>query len=1163
MKDEDKAKEQLIKELVELRQQIIELKASETLHKRMEEKIKDYTENLEKMVEKRTKALRESEERLQAILTGIGDYITIQNSDLDIIWVNQPVRDIWGDIIGKKCYEVYKGLTAPCTDCTVEKVLNAEKTVVLEGFRILPDGRHTHVLITGSPLRDAEGNIVAVVEVLKDITARKQLERQLEDYTENLEKIVEKRTKALSESKAKLRSILAGIGDFITIQNKDLDIIWANQLIRELWGEIVGKKCYKAYKGLTEPCPECTVEKVFKEGKTTVSERVITLPDGTLMHVLVTSSPVRDAEGNIIAVVEVDKDITERKRIEEELRKTYESREELERIINRSPAIVFLWRAAEGWPVEYVSNSVQQFGYAPEDFYSGHLPFANIIHPDDLDSINAEVYQYSQEGRKHYDQEYRIITKTGEVRWLEDRTWVRRDLNGIITHYQGIALDITDRKKAEEKIKEYTENLETLVEDRTKALRESEAKLQAILAGIGDLITIQNKDLGIIWANQPIKDLWGDVIGKKCYEVYKGLTAPCSECTVEKVVNEEKIVVSEQVNILPDGGRMHVLVTSSPVRDAEGNIVAVVEVEKDITKRKQLELQLKDYTENLEKIVEERTKALRESEERLQAILTGIGDLITIQNKDLGIIWANQPIKDLWGDVIGKKCYEVYKGLTAPCSECTVEKVFNEEKTFASEQSFISSDGQRIHTLVTSSPVRDAEGNIVTVVEVIKDITERKKLERQLIESEERYRGLYESSIDGIASVDMEGNIVECNQAYADMLGYTKEELYNLKLLEITPSKWHAMNQKIVAEQVYTRGYSDEFEIERIKKDGTIIPVSVRVWLIKDKDGKPSGTWGIVRDITERKKLELQLKNYTEKLEKLVKERTLKLKESEERYRGLYESSIDGIASVDMDGNIVECNQAFVNMLEYTKEELYEFNYQELTPSKWSDMETKIFTEQIIPRGYSDVYEKEFIKKDGRIFPVSVRLWLVKDKEGNPIGVWCIVRDITERKKLERKLKQYTKNLEASEERYRGLYEASIDGIVFVDMEENILECNQAFADMLGYTKEELHNLNYQELTPSKWRNMYEKIFAEKVLPKDFSDVYEKELIKKDGTIVPVSVRGWRITDKDDVPTCGWAIVRDITERKQAEETIKEYTEHLEKLVQERTLELSDSEKRY
>ena len=279
---------------------------------------------------------------------------------------------------------------------------------------------------------------------------------------------------------------------------------------------------------------------------------------------------------------------------------------------------------------------------------------------------------------------------------------------------------------------------------------------------------------------------------------------------------------------------------------------------------------------------------------------------------------------------------------------------------------------------------------------------ERTQQHKAITEAEERYHELFESSIDGIASADLKGNILNCNQAFADMLGYNKNEIYTLTFKDYVSSKWHDLVARTISEQVLSRGYSDELEIEGVKKDGTFISVATRVWLIKDKEGKPTEVWAIARNITKRKKAEEKLKEYAENLEKMVEARTAELRESEERYRGLYESSTDGIMSVNLKGDLVECNQAFADMLGYTKEELIKLSLQDIAPSEWHGMGTRTFYKQIIPRGYLDETESDYIKKDGTIIPVSSRGWIIKDEDGNPTGVWGIVRDITERKKLDR-----------------------------------------------------------------------------------------------------------------------------------------------------------------
>ena len=131
-------------------------------------------------------------------------------------------------------------------------------------------------------------------------------------------------------------------------------------------------------------------------------------------------------------------------------------------IINRSPAIAFLWKNKDEWPVEFVSENVAQlFGYSAEEFTSGQITYAKTVHPDDLDRVAREVTNFSkEESRTGFVHEpYRIISKDGKVRWLDDRTYIRRDDKGSITHYEGIVIDITDSKKTSEALRENEEKL--------------------------------------------------------------------------------------------------------------------------------------------------------------------------------------------------------------------------------------------------------------------------------------------------------------------------------------------------------------------------------------------------------------------------------------------------------------------------------------------------------------------------------------------------------------------------------------------------------------------------------------------------------------------------------------------------------------------------------
>lgn len=154
----------------------------------------------------------------------------------------------------------------------------------------------------------------------------------------------------------------------------------------------------------------------------------------------------------------VGRDISLRRQAQDELRLALARREELERIINRSPSVVVLWRAEEeNWPVEFVSASVRQFGYTPEQFTTRQLSFIDITHPDDRDRVAAELTAHATAGHAEYNQEYRIVCADGSSRWVDDHTVVRRDTAGQVTHHEGLIADITARKAAEERERDLRE----------------------------------------------------------------------------------------------------------------------------------------------------------------------------------------------------------------------------------------------------------------------------------------------------------------------------------------------------------------------------------------------------------------------------------------------------------------------------------------------------------------------------------------------------------------------------------------------------------------------------------------------------------------------------------------------------------------------------------
>ncbi|MBM3298719.1 MAG: response regulator [Deltaproteobacteria bacterium] len=145
---------------------------------------------------------------------------------------------------------------------------------------------------------------------------------------------------------------------------------------------------------------------------------------------------------------DLQREIAERKRIEDELRLTLKRLKEMEAIIEISPAVAFVRKATDNWPIEFVSDNVLQFDYESEDLLSGQITYADIIHPDDREYVFSEASRCSGNGDcEEFSLEYRILTGYGDTRWVDDRTFVRRNSKGVVTHLQGIILDVTARKE--------------------------------------------------------------------------------------------------------------------------------------------------------------------------------------------------------------------------------------------------------------------------------------------------------------------------------------------------------------------------------------------------------------------------------------------------------------------------------------------------------------------------------------------------------------------------------------------------------------------------------------------------------------------------------------------------------------------------------------------
>jgi PAS domain S-box-containing protein len=157
----------------------------------------------------------------------------------------------------------------------------------------------------------------------------------------------------------------------------------------------------------------------------------------------------RERDGKVACFQGIVLDITHRKKVEKALRKSLEMQKMLRTIIDKSSAVAFLWKNVENWPVDFVSENVTQFGYSVEDFLTGNILYGNIIHGEDIKAVIESLARSVREGYDSFEMEYRIFTGEGSIRWVEERTFIQRDNKGEVTHFQGIVIDVTERKEAQ------------------------------------------------------------------------------------------------------------------------------------------------------------------------------------------------------------------------------------------------------------------------------------------------------------------------------------------------------------------------------------------------------------------------------------------------------------------------------------------------------------------------------------------------------------------------------------------------------------------------------------------------------------------------------------------------------------------------------------------
>jgi diguanylate cyclase (GGDEF)-like protein/PAS domain S-box-containing protein len=393
--------------------------------------------------------------------------------------------------------------------------------------------------------------------------------------------------------------------------------------------------------------------------------------------------------------------------------------------------------------------------------------------------------------------------------------------------------------------------------------------------------------------------------------------------------------------------------------------------------------------------------------------------------------------------------------------------------------------------------------------------SDRKQTEEALRESEYKYKSLIENIPDIIfIIIDLEGKITFVSKRAKEILGYENEETINRSIFNFIPEEAHQSTieklqkgmegEKIKHVQLPVTAKSGkklffDFSFSRIYKDGVVV-----------------GAQGTAVDVTERKRAEEALR------------------QSEEKYRTILESFQEGYFEVDLKGNFTFCNDSMFKIIGYSKEELLGMNYRVYTNEEIAKKVYQEFNNVFTTGQPSKGFDWPYIRKDGTQRYIEASIILRKDSSGKPIGFKGMVRDVTERKHLEKKLQE-------SEANYRQLFDNAPAAIYQVDFKSGkFLKANDLICEYIGCNREEITSISPYDFLTEESKKLFLERLEKMVLGIKVPETVEYEVFNKKGRRWFLQLHTKHIYDAEGHVIAADVVAHDITERKQIEDELRE-----------------------
>ncbi len=503
--------------------------------------------------------------------------------------------------------------------------------------------------------------------------------------------------------------------------------------------------------------------------------------------------------------------------------------EQLEALIIHAPMGICVLHPPNGFFDSANAEFCKILGYSKDELRK--LTFRDVTYPEDLAKSTAKMEELRTGKISAFRLEKRYIRKDGTIIHGRVNVSAVPDTCNVKGLFMVQLEDITERKKAEQ------------------ALKESEEKYKTLFEQAGDYILIlevqSTGSLAIFDANVAALQIHGytreEIIGKPITFIDKEGNDERVLKELNKLRNGEKFAFSTK-HQCKDGSKIDVDVSIKKIKI--GSKYFFVSVERDITERKKME------------------DTFRQDREMLEAITENLGVGFGTISKDYRVLWVNRFIKNNVGNVEGKLCYSSLNTLDHICPDCGVKKVFEEgvEKD-SHEYTQIGINGKPYYVELIATPLKDKDGNVTAALEFVVDIAEKKQRENDLRESREEFKALFNSNPQAVAYSDENFCFINVNPKFTEVFGYTPDEICGKNQIEILVPEELRQEAKDYAEKSWSHAVS--FQTERKRKDGSTLQVFISLASVIVGE-KRIGSVAVYTDMTDRvasdKKIEAALK---------------------------------------------------------------------------------------------------------------------------------------------------------------------------------------------------------------------------------------------------------------------------------------------------------------